>query len=157
MFEFQYSEDWVVLFKCHWFDTRGEVRVVYPHGIVEVKHRSTLALSDVFILASQAQQVLYMTYPSKHWGRPQWWIACKIKPKREFVMSLSEMILQANEEGDNMYQDDHTRTSGPRLEHLPDVSSHYWLSLILLKRSTWKNWMPHHPIAIGDVIFKFGI
>lgn len=34
------------------------------------------------------------------------------------------MILQANEEGNNMYQDDHTRTSGPRPEHLPDVSSH---------------------------------
>lgn len=51
VFELQYCEDRVLLFKCHWFDTRG-VQVIHPHGLVEVKHRSTLALSDVFIIAS---------------------------------------------------------------------------------------------------------
>lgn len=32
--------------------------------------------------------------------------------------------LQANKETDNMHQDDHTRMTGPRPKHVPDVSPH---------------------------------
>lgn len=37
---------------------------------------------------------------------------------------LLEIALQGNEEANNVHQDDHTRTSGPRPKHLLDVSSH---------------------------------
>ena len=56
--ELQYGFDHLVLSKCHWFDTTRGLRVVHPHGLVEVKHASTLASSDVFILVSQANKCI---------------------------------------------------------------------------------------------------
>ena len=121
--ELQYGFDHLVLFKCHWFDTTRGLRVVHPHGIVEVKHASTLASSDVFILVSQAQQVYYMSYPSTHRDRQQWWVACKVRLRREFAVTLSSTSLQDNEEYDNVYQDDQARPSGPRPVMEVDVHS----------------------------------
>lgn len=42
-FELQYPQDRVVLFKSHWFGTTRGVQIVHPHGLVEIKHGSTLA------------------------------------------------------------------------------------------------------------------
>ena len=55
VYELFYGENSVIVFKCHWFDNTSGVRVVHPHGLVEVKHQSTLTASDVYILASQTQ------------------------------------------------------------------------------------------------------
>lgn len=45
------AKNWVVLFKGHLFDTTRGVWVVHPHGLANVTHGSTLASSNVFILA----------------------------------------------------------------------------------------------------------
>ena len=124
VYELFYGENNVIVFKCHWFDKSRGVRVVHPHGLVEVKHQSTLAASDVFILASQAQQVYCMDYPSNLRERRAWWVACKVQPRREFAMHVPNEDIQLNDEIDDVYQDDGTQTGGPRPKNGPDVPSH---------------------------------
>lgn len=47
----------VVLFKCRWFDITNGVKVDRAHGLVEVKHTTTLRTGEPHIIASQASQV----------------------------------------------------------------------------------------------------
>ena len=124
IYELFYGENSVVVFKCHWFDNTRGVRVVHPHGLVEVRHQSTLAASDVFILASQAQQVYYINYPSNLRERRAWWVACKVRPRREFAMHVPQEEGQLTDEIDDVYQDDGTSPGGPRPDNGPDVPSH---------------------------------
>ena len=69
----------VPLFRCTWFDTVNGVRVDPKHNIVDVKHRSRLRSDDPFILASQAEQVYYVPYPSNL--LKDWWSVVKTKPR----------------------------------------------------------------------------
>jgi hypothetical protein len=72
----------VVLFKCRWFDPVKGVRVLNPHGIIEVKHTSSITGYDPFIFAHQAKQVYYMPYPLRTIkDRRDWWVVTKTKPK----------------------------------------------------------------------------
>ena len=57
------QDNHIFLFKCHWFDPNS-IRNDTTHGIVELKHKSKLNTYEPFILASQAQQVYYTSYPS---------------------------------------------------------------------------------------------
>lgn len=47
----QYVHNGVVIFKCDWYDNTKGVRVIQPHGLVELKHQSRLASTNVFVLA----------------------------------------------------------------------------------------------------------
>lgn len=40
----------VLLFKCEWYNNTRSVRVIQPHGIVEVNHTTRLASLDVYVL-----------------------------------------------------------------------------------------------------------
>jgi hypothetical protein len=51
----------VVFFQCDWFDPINNTRVD-DFDMVEVKHESCL-LSSNHLLAHQAQQVYYLSYP----------------------------------------------------------------------------------------------
>jgi hypothetical protein len=53
-----------VVFKCHWFDP-NRVKRKPDIGWVEVERSSVYAGSDVYILATQAFQVFYLSYPCK--------------------------------------------------------------------------------------------
>ena len=69
------------LFKCHWFDPT-RVRVDKSYSIVDVQHKSKLGTFEPFILAEQAQQVYYATYPSlRKSSRHEWWSVCKVKSR----------------------------------------------------------------------------
>jgi Domain of unknown function (DUF4216) len=71
----------VLLFKCHWFDITNGVKVDHEHGLVEVKHISTLRTNEPFVLACQATQVYYLPYASDKRERRQWSIVMKTKRK----------------------------------------------------------------------------
>lgn len=57
----------VVLFNCTWFDPtpRRGTRIHDQYGIVEVRANRRYNRYDPFILASQAHQVYYASYPSR--------------------------------------------------------------------------------------------
>ena len=54
-----------VVFKCHWFDPH-RVKRKPEIGWVEVERSSVYAGKDVYILATQAFQVFYLSYPCKN-------------------------------------------------------------------------------------------
>jgi Domain of unknown function (DUF4216) len=54
----------VVLFKCHWFDVPGGVKINKDYSIVEVKRNSFLKTYESFVFAAQATQIYYLSYPS---------------------------------------------------------------------------------------------
>jgi Domain of unknown function (DUF4216) len=69
--------NYVVLFKCHWFDIDNGVRVDRVHGLVEVKHNSSFKKYDSFVLAWQVtSQVYYLPYISLRRGRPTRLVGC---------------------------------------------------------------------------------
>ena len=51
-----------VIFKCHWFDP-AVVRRTPNLGLVEVQRSSVYSGDDVYIVAQQATQVYYLSYP----------------------------------------------------------------------------------------------
>ena len=74
--ELHYGANSVVLFKGTWYDG---VRVVTPHGLIEVCHTSRLHSPDVYVLAQHTHQVYYMSYPSPLPAREDWMVACKVR------------------------------------------------------------------------------
>ncbi|KAJ0585549.1 putative Transposase-associated domain-containing protein [Helianthus annuus] len=71
----------VVLFKCTWFDPVRGVRVDPKTHMVDVKPTATGCVDDPFILASQAQQVYYTSYPSKSKELKGWLAVVKTTPR----------------------------------------------------------------------------
>ncbi|XP_062213723.1 uncharacterized protein LOC133914685 [Phragmites australis] len=53
-----------VIFKCHWFDPEV-VRRTPNLGLVEIRQSTVLPGDDVYIVAQQATQVYYLSYPCK--------------------------------------------------------------------------------------------
>jgi hypothetical protein len=66
-----------VFFQYDWFDPINDIRVD-DFGMVEVKHESRYLGSDL-LLAHQAQQVYYLSYP--HPCFKNWWVDYKVRPK----------------------------------------------------------------------------
>jgi hypothetical protein len=61
-----------VVFKCHWFDPE-EKRETRDIGLVEIQQSFVYAGDDVYIVAQQATQVYYLSYPCKTDKRLQGW------------------------------------------------------------------------------------
>nr|GMD70570.1 uncharacterized protein LOC109179592 [Ipomoea batatas] len=71
-----------VLFKCDWFDpTSVGMKVHSKYKLVEVNHKRRFNRYEPFILAMQAAQVYYCTYPSLRRDKLDWWAVCKIKAR----------------------------------------------------------------------------
>lgn len=67
----------IVLFKCDWYDHA----TIHPKfGFAEIDSRKRLQTKEVFVLASQAQQVYYASYPVSFLGK-----GCKRKAKRKGI------------------------------------------------------------------------
>lgn len=75
------GENTVVLFNGHWFDNMNGLKVDPQHGLIDVKHNSKLVTKETFVLAQQAVQVYYTSYPSKKKERIDWWAVCKTKAR----------------------------------------------------------------------------
>lgn len=71
-----------VLFKCQWFDPSNMGTRVHPdYKLVDVNHKRRFNRYEPFVLALQASQVYYSTYPTIARSKPDWWAVCKIKPR----------------------------------------------------------------------------
>lgn len=97
----------VVLFNCDW---RDSVRGITKHEIfdlVDVKESSRHAWDDVFILASQAQQVYMTPYPYRRPEFSGWWAVWKTKARSTIdiaYQSESDPPTESSLEG--CYQED---------------------------------------------------
>jgi hypothetical protein len=52
----------VFMFKCHWYDTKREIRMLLSNDLVEIKHSSQLYENEDFVLAQQRQQFTIHVY-----------------------------------------------------------------------------------------------
>nr|GMC79747.1 uncharacterized protein LOC110608905 [Ipomoea batatas] len=90
-----------ILFKCEWFDPTSVGMKVHPkYKLVEVNHKRRFNLYEPFVLAMQAAQVYYCTYPSLRRDKFDWWAVCKIKARSnvevpESSISTEESVIPA--------------------------------------------------------------
>ncbi|KAH0688816.1 hypothetical protein KY289_016174 [Solanum tuberosum] len=73
----------VMLFKCEWFDPALNigVKVHNQYKLVDVNHRRRFKKYEPFILAMQATQVCYMSYPSTKKDKDDWLAVLKVNPR----------------------------------------------------------------------------
>ena len=70
-----------VIFKCHWFDPQV-TRLTPNLGLVEIRQDTVLPGDDVYIVAQQAKQVYYTSYPCKTDARLVGWdVVHKVSPR----------------------------------------------------------------------------
>jgi hypothetical protein len=89
----------VVFIQCDWFDSINGTRVD-EFGMVEVKHESCYSISN-HLLANQAQQVYYLSYP--HPSFKNWWVIYKVHPKMH-TRRYDEYV--EGHEDDDIYQEE---------------------------------------------------
>nr|GMD52480.1 uncharacterized protein LOC109179592 [Ipomoea batatas] len=81
-----------ILFKCEWFDpTNVGMKVHSQYKLVEVNHKRRFNRYEPFVLAVQACQVYYCTYPSLCRDKLDWWAVCKIKARSEVEVPESSI------------------------------------------------------------------
>nr|GMD28243.1 uncharacterized protein LOC109179592 [Ipomoea batatas] len=81
-----------ILFKCEWFDpTTVGMKVHSQYKLVEVNHKRRFNRYEPFVLAMQAAQVYYCTYPSLRRDKLDWWAVCKIKARSEVEVPESSI------------------------------------------------------------------
>ena len=70
-------------FKCEWFDPIPNLstRIHHQYNLVNVHHKKSYWKYDPFIIAMQAEQVCYTTYPTTRRNSSDWWAICKIKAR----------------------------------------------------------------------------
>jgi len=69
-----------VIFKCHWFDPQA-VRRNPKIGLVKIQQSSVYPRDDVYIVAQQATQVYYLSYPCQTDERLIGWdVVYKVSP-----------------------------------------------------------------------------
>ena len=73
----------VVLFKCMWFDPVKGMKVHTKFNLVEINYKKRYMKYESFVLAQQAIQVCYASYPSLKRDKTDWWAVCKIKAWRK--------------------------------------------------------------------------
>lgn len=71
----------VVLFKCKWFDPKSGMRKHNKYDLVDVNPKRIYRTNGPFILAQEAIQVYYATYPGARRDRANWQAVCKIKAR----------------------------------------------------------------------------
>ncbi|KAL0282112.1 UNVERIFIED_CONTAM: hypothetical protein Sangu_2970100 [Sesamum angustifolium] len=80
----------VTLFKCHWYDNSDIGLKRHRSGLVEINRKLKLSTNDPFILASQAHQVYFTSFPSTKRERRDWWAVCKVKATGKFKVPLAK-------------------------------------------------------------------
>ncbi|KAK6789493.1 hypothetical protein RDI58_013293 [Solanum bulbocastanum] len=70
----------IVLFRCEWFDpSHIGTKMDHQHNIIEVNHTRKYRSYDPFIIAQNAKQVYYASYPLRR-DKADWWVVIKSKP-----------------------------------------------------------------------------
>ena len=79
-----------VIFKCHWFDPTA-VRKNDKLGLVEIQQSTIMPGDDVYIVAQQATQVYYLSYPCKTDDRLKGWdVVYKVSPHGKLLIPNNE-------------------------------------------------------------------
>ncbi|KAH0693155.1 hypothetical protein KY285_020252 [Solanum tuberosum] len=80
-----------VIFKCEWFDPTPNVGMkIHPqYKLVDINHKRKFKKYEPFVLAMQAAQVYYASYPSLRRDKNDWWAVCKTKARGIVVMPPS--------------------------------------------------------------------
>lgn len=96
-----------VIFKCHWFDPQL-VRRTPSIGLVEIQQDSVLPGDDVYIVAQQATQVYYASYPCQNDNLKSWSVVYKVRPHGKLPLpNDADYTVDPNTyHGDEFYQDD---------------------------------------------------
>ena len=83
----------IVLFKCEWFDPTRNVgtKIHSDYKLVDVNHKRRFNRYEPFIMAVQATQVYYCTYPSLSRDKSDWWAICKIKARSNIEVPTSQL------------------------------------------------------------------
>ncbi|CAH9095555.1 unnamed protein product, partial [Cuscuta epithymum] len=83
--QLEYQDYKVIVFKCEWFEPSNRGTRVHPqYKIVDVNIQYRLRGADCYILASQADQVVYVSYPSAKKRVNRWFSVVQCMP-RAFV------------------------------------------------------------------------
>jgi hypothetical protein len=84
-----------VLFRCDWFDNSPKgINVHERYKLVEVNHKRKYQKYDPFVLAHQAGQVYYATYPSTTKERDHWWATFKTKARSQIDAPIDITFFQ---------------------------------------------------------------
>ena len=84
-----------VLFKCDWFDLVIDRGVRKNNlGVVDVNANKTYAKFEPFILASQAGQVSFLSYPRVRSQREVWLSVIKVNPRGRIVGLVDDVVMQ---------------------------------------------------------------
>jgi Domain of unknown function (DUF4216) len=78
-----------VIFKCHWFDPE-QTRRTPNLGLVEVRPDSVYQGWDVYVVAQQATQVYYMSYPCQDERLEGWDVVTKVMPHAKLPLPNNE-------------------------------------------------------------------
>lgn len=83
-----------VLFKCEWFDTSSSGTVVHAdYKLVSINHNRKYNRYEPFVLAKQAIQVYYCSYPSLARSKSDWWAVCKIRTRSNVEFPMVHSII----------------------------------------------------------------
>ena len=82
----------IVLFKCEWFDPTRNVgtKIHSDYKLMDVNHKRIFNRYEPFLMAVQATQVYYCTYPSLSRDKSDWWAVCKIKARSNIEVPTSQ-------------------------------------------------------------------
>ncbi|XP_060182429.1 uncharacterized protein LOC132612107 [Lycium barbarum] len=86
-----------MLFNCEWFDPTMDVGVKNhnQYKLVDVNYRRRYKKYEPFILAMQATQVCYVSYPSKKKDKDDWAAVLKVKPRNVVELSDEKVMVTA--------------------------------------------------------------
>ncbi|GAB2284036.1 hypothetical protein Dimus_039639 [Dionaea muscipula] len=71
----------VALFNCKWFDPLRGVNVDKHYNMVEINHTKKYRKYESFVMAEQAGQVYFTSYPRKNNSKANWLAVCKVKER----------------------------------------------------------------------------
>ena len=100
----------VTLFKCHWYNPSRTgfghgTRVHQRYKFIDIHLHRSYTKYDPFVLASQATQVYYISYPSTRQNLRDWRAVCKVKSKK---YQISGSLMNDNE--DSAFQEESIST-----------------------------------------------
>ena len=87
----------VVLFKCMWFDLVKEMKVHTKFNLIEINYKKMYMKYEPFVLAQQAIQVYYASYPSLKRDKADWWGVYKTKARKKIVEHWKDTAYQQEE------------------------------------------------------------
>ncbi|CAH9080376.1 unnamed protein product [Cuscuta epithymum] len=109
--QLEYQDYKIIVFRCEWFEPSSRGTRRHPlYNIVDVNTQHRLRISDCYILASQADQVVYVPYPSTNKRANRWLSVVQCMPRAFVEGDLGENLTHEDEHP-SAFQEDEPRNS----------------------------------------------